>query len=224
MQLNLTNKSGISTQKPMLKPWAIHDVILKSVEYSEFAKKDDPSQQFKTMKIRFENETGYFEETIFCPKDGDDVRKKSVNKSTGVETEMVSSFENFQIEIAHIGESLFSDNYAKFKTKSFNLPDQFKEFVELFKKAATPAINKSTKLKLIGNKEGRPRLPYFARINKEGDAVITNNFLGDKVFFSDYELTQAEKFKDIKPTNMKKSSTPTDDVESSESTDLDFEL
>ena len=55
MQLNLTNKSGISTQKPMLKPWAIHDVILKSVEYSEFAKKDDPSQQFKTMKIRFEN-------------------------------------------------------------------------------------------------------------------------------------------------------------------------
>ena len=93
----------------------------------------------------------------------------------------LSSFENFQIEIAHIGESLFSDNYAKFKTKSFNLPDQFKEFVELFKKAATPAINKSTKLKLIGNKEGRPRLPYFARINKEGDAVITNNFLGDKV-------------------------------------------
>lgn len=88
MQLNLTNKSGISTQKPMLKPWAIHDVILKSVEYSEFAKKDDPSQEFKTMKIRFENETGYFEETIFCPKDGDDVRKKSVNKSTGAETEM----------------------------------------------------------------------------------------------------------------------------------------
>lgn len=64
---------------------------------------------------------------------------------------------------------LFSDNYSKFKTKSFNLPDQFKEFVELFKKAATPAINKSTKLKLVGNKEGRPRLPYFARINKEGD-------------------------------------------------------
>lgn len=53
-------------------PWC----YFKSVELFRIREKDDPSQEFKTMKIRFENETGYFEETIFCPKDGDDVRKK----------------------------------------------------------------------------------------------------------------------------------------------------
>ena len=55
-------------------------------------------------------------------------------------------------------------------------------------KASTKAVGKATKLKLSINKKGEGCLPFFVNINKDGEAFISNNFLGETVFFSEYEV------------------------------------
>lgn len=225
MNFNLSGTNGTSTIKPRLKPWEIHDVIFKGATYSEFAGKKDPNTMWKTMKIAFENENGVFEETIFCPKEGDDVRQVTTNN--GVERENPSNLEKFKFMLAHIGEQLAPKEYEKFKNMTFALPEQFEKLATTFGEITKKAVGKQTKLKLIANKKGEPCLPYFVNLSKAGDAYISNNWLGDKVFFSDYEVSQMNKQKSAGPTPMPGAASDdlgVSDATSSENSDLDFEV
>ena len=166
-----------------------------------------------------------YEETVFCPKEGDDVRQVSSNN--GVERESPSNFEKFKFMLAHIGEQLAPKKYEAFKTKTFALPEEFEKLVKTFADITKDAVNKHTNLKLIANKKGEPCLPYFVNISKAGDAYISNNWLGDKVFFSDYEISQMNKQKSNGPTDMP--GTSSDDFAASndaatDNADLDFEV
>lgn len=225
MNFNLSNTNGTSSIKPRLKPWEIHTVLFKGVTYSEFAGKKDPSTTWKTMKISFENENGVYEETIFCPKEGDDVRPVTSNGE--VERENPSNLEKFKFMLAHVGEQLSPKKYEKFKSMTFALPDEFEKLAKTFIEITKDAVNKQTKLKLIANKKGEPCLPYFVNISKAGDAYISNNWLGDKVFFSDYETNQMNKQKSNGPTDMP--GTSSDDFgvagdAASANSDLDFDV
>lgn len=225
MNFNLTNTNGTSSIKPRLKPWEIHDVVFKGITFNEFKGKKDPDAVYKTMRISFENENGVYEETVFCPKEGDDVRQVSSNN--GVERESPSNFEKFKFMLAHIGEQLAPKKYEAFKTKTFTLPEEFEKLVKTFADITKDAVNKHTNLKLIANKKGEPCLPYFVNISKAGDAYISNNWLGDKVFFSDYEISQMNKQKSNGPTDMP--GTSSDDFAASndaatDNADLDFEV
>lgn len=225
LTLNLSSTKGTSNNQPKLKPWEIHEVIFKGIVYSEFKNKNDEANPYQVMKITFGNENGIYEETVFAPKDGDEVRRTNTVK--GVEKESPSNYERFRFLLAHIGEQLAPKNYEKFKGMTFSLPDEFKKLVETFAKVVAPAVDKSTKLKLIANKKGEACLPFFVNLNKEGEAYISNNFLGEKAFFSEYELTSMEKQKSAKPTDM--SSASTDDLSAGETAatnngDLDFDV
>ena len=85
---------------------------------------------------------------------------------------------------------------------TINLDKDFERFVKNLNETLKPMIGKTVKLKLIGNKKGEAVLPYFVNISREGVAYISNNFLGDKVFFTPYELESMEKQKNAKPTDM----------------------
>mgnify|MGYP003489505553 FL=1 len=64
---------------------------------------------------------------------------------------------------------------------------------------------KETKLKLIGkNRDGRvvADIPRIVGINKQGESFISDNYIGDKLFFSDYEETQRAKYTKATPTEM----------------------
>ena len=103
------------------------------------------------------------------------------------------------------------------------LPDDFEKLIEIMNKALAKAVNKHTKLKLIGNSKGYVSLPSFVGINKEGEAYISNNWLGDTVAFSDYEVKKMNEQKNAKPTAV------AEDVDTSDDTavgneDLDFDV
>ena len=222
MNFNLTDVNGTSNSQPRLKPWEIHDVVFKGVTYNQFSGKKDPNAVYKTMRVRFENKDGYYEETVWCPKEGDEVRQVNDNGR-----ENPSNLERFKFFLAHLGEQLSPEKYAKFKGQSWNLPEDFEKLVTTFAAAMKPAEGKETKLKLIGTKKGEPCLPYFVNVSKEGAAYISNNFLGGKAFFSPYELETMEKYKNAKPTDMSKK--PVDDLgvdgeASDTNSDLDFEV
>lgn len=214
---------GTSSAQPRLKGNNIHEVIFKGITYAEFKNKNDEANPYKVMKVSFVNEDGVYEETIFAPKEGDDVR----GTAKGSGKEMPSNLERFRFTLAHIGEQLAPANYEKFKGMAFDLPSEFKKLVETFGKVVAPAINKKTKLKLVANKKGEATLPFFVNLSKDGTAFVSNNWLGEKVFFSDYEVDQMNKQATAKPSAM--NDTVEDGISegvdsSAVNTDLDFDV
>lgn len=218
MKFNLNNTKGTSNSQPKLNAWEIHDVVLKDIKFNEFKGKKDPNATFQTMVIRFENEDGYYEEQVWCPKEGDDVRPVYNDRPSP------SNLEKLQFLMAHIGEQLSPAKYEKFQKMEWDLPKEFGKMVATFIEVMKPAIGKATKLKLIGNKKGEACLPFYVNISKEGEAYFSNNFLGSKAFFSSYEITTMEKYKNAKPTDMSSAEFDSEPNDSDSSNPLDFEI
>ena len=101
------------------------------------------------------------------------------------------------------------------------MPKDFSKLVEIVKKALATAVNKTTTIKVIGDNKGYAAVPNFININKEGGAYISNNWVGENLAFSAYELKKKDSQAAAKPTAI-------DDVapDSTEDTnsDLDFDI
>lgn len=196
ISLGFDGVNGTSSSQPKLKAWQIHEVEFKGVEFSKFAGRKDPNAIYQVMKVKFANKDGIFEETCFCPKDGDEVRPENNGRQSP------SSLEKFAFFIAQLGEQLAPERYAKFKGMRYALPDNFEKMVNDLATTLKPAVGKTFKLKLIGNKKGEAVLPYFVNLSKDGVAYSSNNFIGQNIFFTPYELETMEKQKNAKPTDM----------------------
>ncbi len=60
---------------------------------------------------------------------------------------------------------------------------------------------KEVQIKLLKNTKGEATFPgYFSGITKEGKAYVRNNFIGDKLAFSTYEITRINNEANAKPT------------------------
>ena len=89
---------------------------------------------------------------------------------------------------------------ASSKFKSFD--DVAKALITITEKVK----GTETKLKLIGrNRDGKvvADIPRIVGINKQGESFISDNYIGDKLFFSDYEEGERQKYLKAKPTEMK---------------------
>lgn len=223
MNFGATIKNATSTSSAQLKPWEIHEVTFKGVKFDKLNNKKDPSQPYQVMKIRFENEDGYFEKLVFAIKEGDEIRGKVGDR------EMVSNYENLQFLVIHMIEIMNPKAKDKFiaAIAKIDISQNFEKFVAVLTQVLQPAVDKTFKLKLNGDKNNKPVLPYFVAINKEGEAFFANNFLGDKLFFSEYELETQKKFEKGAPkaTDMSKVTTSEDITETgNDSEDLDFDV
>ena len=201
MALQFTAVAGTSNSVQPLAAWDIHKVFFKGVEYVEFKGKDETV--YSTMKVKFANADGIFEHTVFMPKVTDADRK--INESSG--RPMASNWDNFQFLISHLGEVLspvvWEKNKGKMSSFDVTTVTGFKQFIESLNKILTPAIDKETNLKLIGDKNNKPKLPYYVALRKsDNEAFMSNNFLGEKLFFTDFEATQKVKIQSAKPTQM----------------------
>ena len=224
MKVSQGNINGISSVQPRLAAWEIHNVVLDSIDYVTFKgkKEDNKDKEYAVMRIRFKGEGGIYEETVFAPQEGDEKREMNSNGR-----ENPSRLERMLYLVAHLGEVLAPERYAKIKGAEFDFPKDFEKYVNTLKKVFEKAVGQPTKLKLIGTTKGAACLPYFVNINKDGEAYMSNNFLGDKVFFTDYELTTMERRKNAKPTEMKDDagSIANDiDVPASDTSDIDFDI
>lgn len=217
MTFNLGNTKGTAIVR--LKAWGIYDVVFKGLEYTQGTNKE--GNVWKAMKIKFSGDEGVFEPLVFCP--GEDGGERMTGESGGKKWELPSGLENLKFTIAHLLENLAPEYIEKFSKVSVTLPDDFDKLVEILNKALAKAVNKQTKLKLIGNNKGYASLPNFISINKEGDAYISNNWLGDTVAFSDYEVKKMNEQKNAKPSEVKEDTDGVDDTAAGNE-DLDFEV
>lgn len=210
--LKLTNNV---TAVSRIQPWTICEVVFKGVEEKSGTAKDGST--WKAIQFKFSGENGIFEPMFFCPKEDGD--KRNSGESNGRKWEMPSQVEQLALTIAHVVGTLSPANYAKLQNVSLDLPKDFDKLVELVKKALNSSINKTVNIKVAGDNRGYAAVPNFVNISRDGIAYISNNWIGEHLAFSPYEVRLMESRKNAKPTEMKESP----DVAVDDS-DLDFEI
>lgn len=202
----ISTESAVRNSRRSLAPWGIYDVKFVGCEIREFAGKKDPSQSYKVLDIKFENEDGYFTVTSFFPKEGDDVRRTYEGKNGGT-VELPSNFETLMAIVKQTAEVLNPAGYEKMQKAS----GSFRSFDDVAKALITvtnPVKGSTTKLKLIGkNRDGKvvADIPRLVGINKQGESFVADNYIGSKLFFTDYEETQRENYTKAVPTKMEDS-------------------
>lgn len=212
---NLTNTKATATTR--IQPWTISEVQFKGVEERSGNTKD--GGVWKAIQFKFAGANGIFEPMFFCPKEDGDQRVSG--ETAGRKWELPSAVEQLQFAIAHIVGTLAPTNFSKLQNVSVELPKDFSKLVEIVRKALAAAVNKTTYIKVIGDNKGYAAVPNFININKEGGAYISNNWVGENLAFSAYELKKKDSQAAAKPTAI-------DDVapDSTEDTnsDLDFDI
>lgn len=202
----ISTESAVRNSRRSLAPWGIYDVKFVGCEIREFAGKKDPSQSYKVLDIKFENEDGYFTVTSFFPKEGDDIRRTYEGKNGGT-VELPSNFETLMAIVKQTAEVLNPAGYEKMQKAS----GSFRSFDDVAKALITvtnPVKGSTTKLKLIGkNRDGKvvADIPRLVGINKQGESFVADNYIGSKLFFTDYEETQRENYTKAVPTKMEDS-------------------
>lgn len=199
----LSAESAVRSTRRPLSAWNIHDVKFTGVEILEFEGKKDPTQKYKMFAINFENNDGYHSERVFFPNPGDDQRRE-YDTANGGKMVYPSNFELMKALISQTIQVLNPTMWEKFveASKRFKSAD---DMINAFIKVMEKVKGTETKLKLIGkNRDGRvvAAIPRLVGINKQGEAFIADNYIGDKLFFTDYEETQRAKVNNAKPTEM----------------------
>lgn len=222
----ISSESAVRTVRRQLAPWNIYDVKFMGCEIVEGDKKDDPSVHWKRLDVKFENEDGYFNMPLWWPKDGDDERRTTTGANGG-EVTFPSSFEILMAKVSQTGQVLNPVGFEKMQAASAKFKS-FDEVANALIKITSSVKGKETKLKLIGkkNKDGKviADVPRIVAINKEGGSFISDNYIGDKLFFSEYEEGQRQAYLNTKPTAMPKETVSDNTgIDTAPSEDFDLE-
>lgn len=223
---SLATTQATSNVQQRLKPWGIYPVKFAGARKETITGKKDPNAVYDILKVRFEGEDGYYEESIFYPKEGDDKRPTYTSKD-GHEYQGASSFDRTMTFIAQVAEVLNPEGFKKMQEASPRFKS-FDDVVKAFIAITSPVKGKETHLKLVGKTQNGTvvaGLPKFVAINKNGEKFTCDNFLGDKLFFSAYEETKKAEYANAKPTDMSSTDTAMAanvDGTVSGSEDLDF--
>jgi hypothetical protein len=210
---NISNTPSVSTSKKRLQPWNIYPVTFTGCEVSEFEGKKDPSKTYKVLRINFEGEDGVYSETIFFPTD-EDGKRQTYQNAQGHDYEVPSNWERTKTLIAQVATVLNPEGFKKMQEMS----SKFKNFDDMCKAFIAITDSKKgtkTNLKLIGRtkKDGTVEaiLPKFVAINKEGELFVSDNFIGNNLYFTPYEEGKRAQFLNAKPTTMPDTEVPEED-------------
>lgn len=204
MNFAISKESAVRSVRRQLAPWNIYDVTFVGCEVREFKGTKDPNVTYQVLDIKFENEDGYFTVTKFFPKQGDDVRRKLPNKKGG-EREVASNFEELMNIVKQTAEVLTPEGFKKMS----ELSSKFKSFDDVAKAliAITDKVKGTkTKIKLVGRTRDNRVVAEIPTITSvfEGVATITDNYIGNKLFFTPYEEGKRNEYLKGTPTDMEK--------------------
>ena len=220
MNFGFSTESAVRNTRRPLAPWGIYKVKFTGAEISEFKGHKDPNAVYKVLRFNFENEDGYYSESLFFPKEGDDQRRSY--ESNGGTVQMPSNLEVTMATVKQTLQVLCPKGYEAVQKASI----KFKSFDDVAN-AAVKVLDKvkgtETNIKLTGRtRDGKvvAQIPRLVGINKEGEAFIADNYKGDKLYFSDYEEKKIAEMKKAEPTKPETSIIDTTPADSSDVDDL----
>jgi hypothetical protein len=223
---NLNNTNFTSQAGQYLKPYGIYSVNLTKIEKDELKGKDGTI--YPIIKLEFTGvgeSKGIFETNLFIPTSDKDMERRTVTNSNGHESKRPSSFENFQYTLMQIVEVLNPKGAEKIKENGDKIKT-IDQFIDLIFKALKGKENVTTNLKLVGrNNQGKifAALPSACGLNKK-DEIFATNFIGENLFFSNYEETQQKAYRNATPTSMPSDSSDDENPDKGEDVDLDIDL
>lgn len=220
-----------STSKLRLAGNAIYNVKLDGAEVQDIQGVKDPSLVYKVLKIKFSNDEGTFEHTVFEPKPDDFKRTETEFKNKNGNIEKIpqpSNVETMMLLFKHIIDGFvpkIAEQIDK-KEKSINAKS-WDDLRNTMVKILEYGKGNTNNIKLVVNKENEAKFPsYFAGLSREGIAYVRNNFVGQKVAFTPYEITKMNAAATAAPSKVDNFA-PEVEEESSDvdtSLDLDFDV
>lgn len=194
-----------STTKPRLAGNEIYDVQFDGCEIQDIKGVQDVTQLYKVLKLKFSNEDGTFEHTIFEPRESDFERtekqitdkngnSQNIPQSSGVENMMLLFKHAIDIINPAIAKEI-NDGTKNLGAKNWD------DLRKLVVKILDAGIGTKFQIKLLKNKKGEASFPgFFVGISREGKAYIKNNFMGTKLAFTPYEADRISKEATAIPT------------------------
>lgn len=227
---NSTAGTSQDIRKPNLPGNKIHSVTFAGCELKDIQGVKDPNKIYKQIILKFENGDGQHEITIWEPKPEDFNRtSREVTRKDGNRDSITSpsNVENLMLLLKHAIDTI-NPKIAKqidSKEKSLTAPD-FDSLRKMAKMILDEGKGVQTRLKLVTNKNGEATIPFFSSLTKDKRAYVNNNFIGDKVAFSAYEIDKIKKEASARPTDMSSTdfSLGNSDGNSSSSSDLDLDF
>ena len=196
-----SNESSISSKKnTRLTPFAIHTVTFDGAEIKEGTSK--AGNEFKLLQLTFSNKEGSAEMSIFWPDPERDGIREVRKAKDGHEYERPSYFEEFKWTILQIASVVNPAGYEKLKTQVVKCKT-IDDFIKLVLAVANAKKDATVKLKLTGrefNGSVFAQLPRVCGVDRQGNCFVANTFIGNNVYFSDYEERKAAEYANRKPT------------------------
>lgn len=172
----------------------IHTVQFKGAELAQVGNET----KYDVLKLKFENEEGTFEDTIFPPKLPEGaVRKTDPYVAPSDVEELMAKLRHY---ISALNPEL--DKQIESGTKTLAAKD-WNQLRGVVIKALSTGINKEVQLKLLNNGKNMAVVPGFILgISKAGATYLRTKFIGDKLMFTDKEIERMSKAAGAKPSNM----------------------
>lgn len=187
---------GLGEKKAALKGNAIHTVKFDGVE-----KVDLKNGEMHCLRIKFSNDEGYFNHTIFQPQEGDD------KDTQGMYGPTPSRVAEIMTLLRHLGAAVCPE--LNKKIDAFDSKTTWEQIRNIVVETTNPAIGTETKIKLMKRKyndpnTGEPReeaqFPrFFLAYSQEGNLYMRTSFIGKGVYFLDKEIKQMKKQDEAKP-------------------------
>ncbi|MGV8961922.1 MAG: hypothetical protein ACOH2V_00895 [Candidatus Saccharimonadaceae bacterium] len=195
-----------STAKPRLAGNNIYNVKFDGCEIQDITGVKDPTAVYKVLKLKFSNDDGSFEHTVFEPRAEDFQRKENEFKNKEGKTEKIpqpSGVESMMLLFKHAIDSIVPGVGKKLDDKEINLgAPNWEALRTLIVSILDKGKGSTVGIKLMKNtKTGEATFPgFFTGLTKEGQPYIKNNFIGAKLAFSTYELQRISNATTAKPT------------------------
>ena len=215
---SLSEQNFTSAAGQYLRPYGIYKVNLTKIEKTTLNGKD--GTEYPIVALEFTgcgDDKGTFTTNLFIPRTEKDMERPVFKNNEGHEYNRPSSFENFQFTLMQIVHALNPAGEEKIKANASKIKT-IDQFIDLIIKALTGKEKVETDLKLVGRTNNNvvyAALPSACGLNKAGE-IFPVNFIGENLFFTNYELTQQKAYQNAKPTNMDK----VDKEEADDSVDL----
>jgi hypothetical protein len=211
----LSEQNFTSNAGAYLRPYDIYTVNLTKIEKTVLKGSKDPNAEYPVVALEFTgtgDNKGTFSANLFIPTTDEDMKRPVYKNNEGHEYERPSRFENFQFTLMQIVSVLNPDGAKKIQENGKKLQAALDKdlntginlFIDLIIKALAGKDKIETNLKLVGrNNNGTiyAALPNACGLNKDGECFAVN-FIGDNLFFTNYELTQQKNYQNAKPTKM----------------------
>lgn len=214
MNFTFSNTAGASqsTSKPRLEGNKIHEVKFVGAEIQDIEGVKNPGTIYKVIKLKFENEEGVFEHTVFEPRDSDFERRANTFMRNGVEESIPqpSNVESMMLLFKHVIDSVNPAIAKEIDDGTKNLGAKtWDDLRKLVAKILDVGKGTVVKIKLLKNKKGEAIFPgYFTGLSKpdpvtnESKVYMRNNFVGKNLAFSTYEAQRINNESNATPTKI----------------------